>query len=270
MLAPPATDEWPESDRWPPAPGPIYLDARPRPHAARPPGKRYRTLASPEPATPRPDRPAHPQPRRSHGRMPPVATGQAAVRAGNQTSGALQDGNSCVFFAQRLSGGRTIRLYVRSGDSQQTCGLPGCGVITLFGGKLKPPFANRLSASASHTWGRGALAAADNRLRPQAACPRPGPATMIEACSSKPISWLAESVPRAMTSGTRARAAATCSLRVARDTIPAPLRKALSAQSRAAPPKPRSPPISNRCPNWPLWALGERAASRGNVPGVSS
>ena len=171
-----------------------------------------------------------------------------------------------------------LRARTAAGRSACTCAVeipnnraasPGCGVITLPEGKLKPPLASRLRASASQTCGRGALAAADNKLRPQAAWPRPGPATMTDACSSKPINWLAESVPSAMTSGTRARAAGTCSRRVARETIPAPLRRALSAQSSAAPPKPRSPPISNRCPNWPLWALGERAASRGSVSSVN-
>jgi len=61
--------------------------------------------------------------------------------------------------------------------------------------------------------------------------------TITEIFSSKPINWLAELTPTLMTSGTRASAAGTCSRRVARDTMPAPLRSALSALSNAAPPK---------------------------------
>ncbi|MNP58099.1 hypothetical protein D3C76_1529830 [compost metagenome] len=104
---------------------------------------------------------------------------------------------------------------------------------------------SRFSASASHTCGSDALAAVDNRLRPQAAWPRPGPTTSTLAWWSKPINWFAEWVPCTMTSGKRVSAADTCSLRVAIETIPAPQRRALSALIWIAPPKPRSPPINS-------------------------
>ncbi|MNE93065.1 hypothetical protein D3C80_1908630 [compost metagenome] len=89
------------------------------------------------------------------------------------------------------------------------------------------------------------MAAADSKLRPQAFCPSPGPTTSTEAWPNSPINWLADEAPTTMASGKRANAAGTCSLRVATETSPAPLRKALWALSRIAPPNPRSPPINS-------------------------
>src|SRR5689334_18792856 len=59
VLAPPTTDEWLESDHWPPARGLIYLVAHRHWRAARPPGRPRHTRPGPERARRPPDRPAH-------------------------------------------------------------------------------------------------------------------------------------------------------------------------------------------------------------------
>src|SRR5690606_30823671 len=89
---------------------------------------------------------------------------------------------------------------------------PGCGVrmASPASGCTGPPLASRLSASASSTSGLPAASATPNSAEPQADCPSPGPIATMPARSSSGRSAPAPSTARAITSGRRARAAATC------------------------------------------------------------
>ena len=95
--------------------------------------------------------------------------------------GQSADGRAGARFGGRGGAGFGPGALAAAGRSACTCAVvmpnnraasPGCGVITEPGASAMTALDNRLSASASHTCGIFAWAAADNRLRPQGACPK--------------------------------------------------------------------------------------------------
>ncbi|MCW0461712.1 hypothetical protein NB717_002780 [Xanthomonas sacchari] len=137
---------------------------------------------------------------------------------------------------------------------------PGCGVSTACD-TARGACASRFNASASSTSARSSSArTVCHSACAQASWPSPGPSATTLALRNNGASAAASSTACAIASGQRASSGATCALRVATLTRPAPLRRADSALSITAPPLPRLPPTHSTCPESPLWLSCRRGA----------